>query len=75
MHIVLVTRHEDFPREHSAMYLGFQVLANDFISDDIVKMVVNRLRDRNRPINLLVITSDSARVGASPTCRWSDWLT
>ena len=51
---VLVARREDRLRELAAMYPGFEVLAADLTTDDGVKAVAERLRDANKPIDLLV---------------------
>ena len=51
---VLVARREARLRKIAAMYPGFEVLTADLTTDDGVNAVAARLRDPNRPIDLLV---------------------
>jgi short-subunit dehydrogenase len=51
---VLVARREDRLRELAAKYAGFEVLAADLTTDEGVRAVAARLRDPERPIDLLV---------------------
>jgi len=51
---VLVARRDDRLREIAAQYDGFEVLAADLTTPEGVAAVQGRLRDANRPIDLLV---------------------